>query len=175
MELFVGLDFPPAIIKELQNIQTQLRATDPVGHYESEENFHLTLRYVGEVSAIEPIARHLEQIHGKRFRLELQRLGLFDNPEGNVVWVDVVESNDELNTLQRQIDRAISNSGAEVKQYPFVPHISLAYGSGASIAEAFPSCHVTPLSFEVSEFYLYEVMTMATGSRFRKIYPFQLD
>ncbi|WP_080834229.1 RNA 2',3'-cyclic phosphodiesterase [Cohnella massiliensis] len=174
MELFVGLDFPFAVNQELEQIQKRLRRFDPSGKYEPPENYHLTLRYIGELPEAESVTANLEPIECKRFRLRLHELGMFENPEKTVIWVNVTGENEALQTLQRRIDRTLTDAGVQVERFSFVPHISLAYDCRNSLSDYFSSCEVTPLSFEVSDFHLYVVHRSPEGSRFRKIRTFNL-
>ncbi|MCI3923517.1 RNA 2',3'-cyclic phosphodiesterase [Paenibacillus sp. TRM 82003] len=162
--------------QELANIQRSLRRIDPSGKYEPAENYHLTLRYIGESLDSDTVAAHLERIGYPAFTLRLHRLGIFDNPDRNVVWVNVMEDDplDHLRTLQRKIDRALSDSGCRMKRYSFVPHISLAYDCKDTISNAFPNCTVAPSPFNVTAFHLYVVQYTPEGPRFRKLKQFEL-
>lgn len=173
MELFVGIDFPPEINQELLRIQSCLRRVDPSGRYEPMENYHLTLRYFGESLDADTAVDQLDRIDFPVFSLRLHELGMFDNPEKNVVWVNVQEE-ERLRTLQQRIDSACSDAGSPMKRYSFVPHISLAYHCRNNISTDFPACTVSPLSFVVSSFHLYAVQNIPERPRFRKIKQFNL-
>ncbi|MEK8128183.1 RNA 2',3'-cyclic phosphodiesterase [Paenibacillus filicis] len=173
MELFVGLDFPPEVIHELERVQRMLRLLDPSAHYEPADNYHLTLRYIGEASDDESIVQRLERIRGERFRLTLQELGIFENADWNVVWVNVREEPCLL-ALKDKIDRMLTDAGDRIELYPFNPHISLAYYGRPGISDEFSTCPVAPLPFEVSSFHLYAVDHSPDGPRFRKVRAFKL-
>ncbi|MCZ8511582.1 RNA 2',3'-cyclic phosphodiesterase [Paenibacillus filicis] len=173
MELFVALDVPLAVKRELRNIQNHLRQFDSSGKYESAENFHLTLSYIGEWTSQETIISHLEHIRFNSFELQLHEPGIFENPGKSVVWVNVKE-NDRLHALQQMIVQALANAGVLINRFVFVPHISLAYGCNPSISSSFSACKVIPLSFEVSSFYLYVVHSVSESTRFKKLRNFKL-
>jgi len=174
MKWFVGLDIPEAIRRELVHVQEQLRRFDTSANYEPAENFHLTLRYIGETANVEPIAAGLERIEWPAFRLGLRRLGMFHNPDRNVVWVDVRDEGDNLRPLRNRIDGLLALAGVPADGYSFVPHISLAYDCRPSLSDHFSSCSVAPLTFVVDRFYLFAVHPASEGNRFAKSREFPL-
>lgn len=173
LELFVGLDTPPEIKRELERVQNQLRLFDPRGAYEPVENFHLTLRYIGESSDVGAIVERMEQIECEGFSLSLHELGLFEHSDWNVVWSNVQEE-PRLQALQMEVDRRLSDMDIGTARFSFNPHISLAFHCHSDIPDVFPSCTIEPLSFQVSDFYLYEVEHSQEGQRFRKLRDFKL-
>lgn len=173
MELFVGLDIPLAVKRELENIQNHLRRFDSLGKYELSENFHLTLCYIGEWESPETVISQLEQIRFNSFELQLHEPGIFENPGKSVVWVNV-KKDDRLLVLKQLIDKAVENAGVLINRITFVPHITLAYGSNPSISSSFSTCKVTPFSIEVSKFYLYVVHDESESPRFGKLHNFNL-
>lgn len=174
MELFVGLSIPRHISEELKKIQDNLRFFDKFGRYELVENYHLTLRYIGKVTEIRQIITQLHQIQYECFTLRLHKLGMFVNPDGNILWVDVAENIDQLHELQRLTASSLEHFVSLVQPIPFVPHISLAYGCDPAVRDKFHSLVVAPLSFEVTSFHLYAVERCSTGYRYRIIRTFQL-
>ncbi|GGA19936.1 hypothetical protein GCM10010917_00680 [Paenibacillus physcomitrellae] len=154
-------------------MQNQLRLFDPKGAYEPSINFHLTLRYIGESPDVRTIVERMEQIECEGFNLTLHELGLFEHSERNVVWSNVQEE-PRLQALQLEVDRRLSDMGIGTASFLFNPHISLAFHCRSDIPDAFPSCTISPLSFKVCGFHLYEVEHTQEGKRFRKLRDFKL-
>lgn len=131
MRLFIGIEFPANIKSAMEAIQGELRANCERGRFKRRENFHLTLKFLGEVTAGDagllpgPLAAVAAGF--RPFRLELGRLGQFGG--GNtirVVWADVGGETEPLIVLQRQIEEALAPLGFRPENRPWRPHITLA-------------------------------------------------
>jgi 2'-5' RNA ligase len=124
LRLFVGIGFPPELKLQLSLLCSGIsgaRWVDP-------GNFHLTLRFIGEIS--ESVAADIDdamaRIRAHRFSLELAGTGVFggaDKPRS--LWVGVERSPD-LVALHDKIERALIRVGLAPELRKFSPHITLA-------------------------------------------------
>lgn len=92
MRLFVGIEFPANIIEALVAVQGELRGNCERGRFKRRENFHLTLKFLGEVAAGDAplLAGPLAAVAAGcgPFRLQLGRLGQFGGGGAvRVVWM----------------------------------------------------------------------------------------
>lgn len=177
MELFVALEVPFAAKLELSQVQKQCRKYESSGKYEPMENFHLTLRYIGEQFNVSKVIKHLDTITGSSFALSLGKLGMFNNKEGTVLWVDVQEEHHTryLHELQKKVDLKLLEAGVQFEALSFIPHISVAHGCDLSIKEYFPYCKIAPVSFQVTMFHLYAVSYESGIQKFVKIKDFHFN
>ncbi len=124
MRLFVAIDLPETEKERLARLCCGLsnaRWTDP-------EQFHLTLRFIGEVEGglFQDIREVLAEINWHPFSVELDGVGFFP-PRGKpkVVWAGV-RRNEELLALRNRIESGLIKIGLEPEGRKFAPHITLA-------------------------------------------------
>ncbi len=118
--LFVAIDLPPNVKQTL----ALLRADVPRAHWVAPGNFHLTLRFIGEVDerATNAIAGALMRVEAPRFALTLAGVGHFGR---HTLWVGV-EQCQPLMCLQGKIENAIVEAGLAPDTARYCPHIKLA-------------------------------------------------
>lgn len=124
MRLFVGIGMPPAI----QDRLVRLRSAIPGARWIDQENLHLTLRFIGEVSHhdAEDIDLALSRIDAEAFDLTLRGLGHFENGgEPTMLWADV-EASPALMRLQEKVDSTLRRAGIQFDKRNFRPHVTLA-------------------------------------------------
>ena len=94
----------------------------------SPENYHLTLRFIGETQAhqAEDIDLALAAIRARTFMLTLAGVGTFaKGGRVNALWVGV-ERNPQLDHLQNKIETALQRVGVSPERRRFTPHVTLA-------------------------------------------------
>jgi RNA 2',3'-cyclic 3'-phosphodiesterase len=129
MRLFVALDLPWWLRERLSMLTG---AGIPGARWVPPENFHLTLRFIGETPAhrAEDIDLALAALRGRGFTLTFAGLGVFtkSSPKGGrstTLWVGV-ERNPQLDHLQGKIETALQRAGLEPERRRFTPHVTLA-------------------------------------------------
>lgn len=123
IRLFVGLDFPAPVRAELM----ALAGAIPGARWMSEEQLHLTLRFIGEVDErmAEEIDLALARIAAPAFELTLQGLGQFGDGAPHTLWAGVAP-NEALTRLAAKVDSALRNAGFAGDNRRFTPHVTLA-------------------------------------------------
>ena len=125
MRLFIALDLPWRLRERLA-----LMAGSGISgaRWVSPENYHLTLRFIGETQAhrAEDIDLALSAIRARGFSLTLSGVGTFTKG-GRVtaLWVGV-ERNPQLDHLQNKIETALQRAGVDPERRRFTPHVTLA-------------------------------------------------
>ena len=137
--------------------------------WQSEEQLHLTLRFIGEVDRhrAEDIAAALGTVHHPRFAIALDGLGQFDR-KGRVdaLWAGVAPQA-PLKTLHNKIDQALVRAGIAPDTRVYLPHITIARfsrGTGPLENIAARSGGVMSVEEEISEFALYESQLSHEGA-----------
>jgi len=124
MRLFVALDLPWEVKEELSELSCDI----PGARWVPMENFHLTLRFIGEASRLqaEEIDLALATLRGRSFSFALSGLGWFEKA-GRVttLWAGV-ERNDDLARLQAKVETALHRIGLPTERRRFTPHVALA-------------------------------------------------
>lgn len=163
--LFVGIDPPQEIKDQLIDLMGGIAAA----HWQSEDQLHLTLRFIGEVDRHQAndIAAALESLHQPAFELSLAGTGIFDR-RGRVaaLWAGVVPQL-PLQVLHKKIDQAVERVGLPPEHRAYHPHITLArFGRDAGTVDGFLQQHggLSSPPFEVADFCLYESRLNRGGS-----------
>jgi 2'-5' RNA ligase len=124
LRLFVGIPFPP----ELKLRLSQLCAGVPGAKWVDPGNFHLTLRFIGEVGEdlAADIDAALSRLRARPFVLQLAGTGVFGNGgTARSLWVGV-ERNLPLAALRDKIEQALVRAGLPPEPRKFSPHVTLA-------------------------------------------------
>ena len=162
--LFAALPVPEELWDGLAALQGGL----PGASWRPEENFHITLRFFGELTHAE--ARDLDELLAEircpPFEAAMEGVGWFGRREPTTVWARVRES-DELRGLSARCERAARRLGLEPDRRPFTPHVTLAYLHNASIEDTrkWVEKHHAYRSgtFTADRFHLYSSHTRKTG------------
>ncbi|MFQ5985365.1 MAG: RNA 2',3'-cyclic phosphodiesterase [Alphaproteobacteria bacterium] len=122
--LFVAIDLPEGIKERLAGLCSGVAGARWVGR----EQFHLSLRFIGEVDGglFEDVAEALKQVSGPPLRLALRGVGHFESGRvPRVLWVGV-DGDDALVRLQAKIERRLQRLGIEPESRRYSPHVTLA-------------------------------------------------
>jgi 2'-5' RNA ligase len=125
MRLFVALDLPRTLRDRLSMLAN---AGLPGARWVPPENYHLTLRFIGETPGhrAEEIDDALAGLRARGFSLTLSGLGTFTKGNrASALWVGV-ERNPQLDHLQSKIETALQRCGLEPERRRFQPHVTLA-------------------------------------------------
>ncbi|MBN8981109.1 MAG: RNA 2',3'-cyclic phosphodiesterase [Pseudomonadota bacterium] len=121
--LFAGLEIPPDIGQTLSGLRGGL----PGARWIDPENYHVTLRFIGDIdgAAANEIASTLERVNRKPFEVQLQGLSSFGGKKPRAVVASVVPSR-PLMELQAELERMMQRFGFDPEGRKFVPHVTLA-------------------------------------------------
>ena len=116
-------------------VETRLALADRLAGYDipgktaPPENWHVTLRFLGQIDQItfERFLSGLEDLSSEpRFSIDLGRFGAFPNTrKATVVWLGVRRGEDELGRLNEISEEAALGAGLPVEERPFHPHLTL--------------------------------------------------
>lgn len=128
MRLFAAILLPEDIRRELGRLSGGL----PGARWPPEENYHLTLRFIGEADKgfAEELAEALSHVESGEFDLAIESLGSFGGARPRAVWAGVAPS-EPLAALRRRVESALVRAGLPPEERKFTPHITLARTAGA--------------------------------------------
>lgn len=120
LRLFVGIALPP----ELKLRLSFMAAGVPGAKWVDPGNYHLTLRFIGEVDEGEAADIHetLQGIRAPRFDVTLATVGHFGLRQ---LWVGV-ERNQALQHLHEKIESVLNRLGFPPEERRYTPHVTLA-------------------------------------------------
>lgn len=128
MRVFFALEFDTDIKKRIKEQQQIIISNSKSGNFTSEGNFHLTLKYIGEIK--EEKLDYLKEILNKTventlpFCIVVNALGYFLRSNRKIIWLGINE-NKELNTLFRDLEDGLLTIGIEKDTRGYNPHITL--------------------------------------------------
>ncbi|HEY0441744.1 MAG TPA: RNA 2',3'-cyclic phosphodiesterase [Xanthobacteraceae bacterium] len=121
--LFTGLELPAEVGAEL----AMLRGGLPRARWVEPENYHITLRFIGDVDdrVAHEIGSMLDQVNRHGFELRLDGLTSFGGRKPRAV-VAAVPNVPALIELQAEHERIMQRIGLEPEGRKYTPHVTLA-------------------------------------------------
>ena len=121
--LFTALEIPRNAAMSL----SLLRGGLPGARWIDVENYHITLRFIGDVDGrtADEIVDRLDRIDRPEFQLRLEGIGSFGSKKPHSVWAGVSQSPDMF-ALQGEIERICQRIGLQPDPRKFTPHVTLA-------------------------------------------------
>ncbi len=121
--LFTGIRLKAEVREVLKRNADELAKTGRI-RLTREENFHLTLIYVGGTSREQDVRLALRELTCEPFELAFSAAGWFQRPEGLLIWQGV-KTNDTLTDLHRQMNANLCWRGFCGPDLRYNPHITL--------------------------------------------------
>lgn len=121
--LFTGIDLPPAIRMSL----SMLRGGLPGARWIDPDNYHITLRFIGDVDErmAHEVGSVLDTVTRRGFELRLDGLSSFGGKRPRAV-VATIAAPAQLLELQAEHERLMRRIGLEPEGRKFTPHVTLA-------------------------------------------------
>jgi len=163
--LFTGIEIPPDITLAL----SQFRGGLPGARWIDPENYHLTLRFIGDID--DRLAEDVTSILGETrarhpLSLTIDGLDSFGGGKPRAVFART-SGNSELNALQAEQERLLRQVGLAPEPRKFTPHVTLARLKNASpiaVADYIATRgHFPKLSFTAERFVLYSSRASVGG------------
>jgi 2'-5' RNA ligase len=168
MRLFVALALPDVIADGLSVLQAGV----PGAHWQTRDQLHLTLRFIGEVDGRDATAVDdaLSVIDAPKFSLALKGVGEFGGKTPHALWAGVRDK-EQVSFLQRKIETGLQRAGLPAEPRKYLPHVTVARlrGSPRGRVMDFLTDHALFASppFDVEAFILYSSVLTTDGSVYR--------
>ncbi|MBP1852286.1 RNA 2',3'-cyclic phosphodiesterase [Rhizobium halophytocola] len=128
--LFVALEIPRHAALSL----SLLRGGLPGARWIDVENYHITLRFIGDVDGrtADEIVYRLDRVDRPEFEIALNGVGSFGSKKPHSVWAGVTPA-PEMFALQGEIERICQRLGLAADPRKFSPHVTLARTKGSRV------------------------------------------
>ncbi len=162
--LFTGIEIPADVAESL----SMLRGGLPGARWVQPENYHLTLRFIGDVDdgIAREVAYLLGQVRRDGFELRLDDLSSFGGRKPRALVANVAPSQ-PLMELQAEHERLMRRVGLEPEGRKYTPHVTLARlrdSSSQQVAEYLSARGMfRSLPFQVSRFVLFSSRASTGG------------
>lgn len=174
--LFVAIRPPRPVREQLLQVMGGVRGA----RWQSDDQLHLTLRFIGEVDRhlAEDLHAALGAIHHPRFEIALSGIGSFERRgQPETLWAGVTP-HEPLKALHNKVDQAAVRAAIAPDQRAYLPHITLARlnraaGSIAGLLEQSGGLSSAP--FPVDSFGLYESELTPEGAVYSIVERYRLD
>ncbi|WP_106449330.1 RNA 2',3'-cyclic phosphodiesterase [Trichococcus alkaliphilus] len=147
MRVFIGVRLPEPIKEQLGAVQEEVKRASLKGSFTDPDNFHLTMRFIGEVnpeqkSAIETVLARCTQEQAP-FLIEPDGWGCFFKKNKWIIWLGIKE-NRQLHQLYDQLNAELLGQATTVAdEVAFIPHLTL--GRGIVLSQEWESLIKVPL------------------------------
>lgn len=136
MRVFIGVAFSDEVRNYLDRVKEIVTSRSEKGRFAETALFHLTLKFIGEVSESEigDIAAAMDEVALKHdpFSLEFSHLGQFPSGNRKIIWLGIKER-DDLQSLYGDLEETLAQVGYSKEERPYVPHIT--FGRQVSLRE----------------------------------------
>jgi 2'-5' RNA ligase len=173
--LFVAIRPPVAIRAQLLGAMGGISGA----RWQSEDQLHLTLRFIGEVDRhlAGDIHAALGAIHHAPFEIALNGIGAFERRgQTEAVWAGVAP-HEPLKALHNKVDAALTRVGVAPDQRAFLPHVTLARlkrtsGPVGNLLDL--SCGLASPPFTIADFALFESILTPEGALYSVVERYRL-
>lgn len=121
--LFTALEIPRNAAMSL----SLLRGGLPGARWIDVENYHITLRFIGDVDGrtADEVVDRLDRIDRPEFQIRLDGIGSFGSKKPHSIFASVTQ-NPDMFALQAEIERICQRIGLPPDPRKFTPHVTLA-------------------------------------------------
>lgn len=122
MRAFLALDLPDGLLRDVTRLQSGLA----VGRVVEEENLHLTLAFLGDISheQMMDLAEGLALLQAAPVELSLAGLDTMGGDMPRVLAIRA-DATDPLISLQKKAERLAREAGVSLQRRRFRPHVTL--------------------------------------------------
>jgi len=189
LRAFIAVEIPAEIQRLIQQDTASLQKAlpKPLVRWVETKNLHLTLKFLGDVSAeeLEKLAGaiELELVTHAPFTMSVAGLGVFPGyHQPRIIWVGL-EAPNSLSSLQQSVDATAVRMAYLPEERPFSPHLTIGrVGQGSTQAnrlkiretlEAATSISIGP--FEVKAVTIFKSDLRPTGPVYTSLYTLPMQ
>ncbi len=127
--IFIAINLPNKIKKELADVQNQLAEFDLPIRWTKIKNIHLTLVFLGyiEEKKVTEVTKVIEALINKvrSFEISIKNLGVFPNFKNpRIIWIGI-ENNKDLINLRNGLVNNLRGLKFKIEKRDFSPHLTL--------------------------------------------------
>ena len=176
--LFIALTLPEAVRRVLASTASPI----PGVTWTRPEQLHVTLRFLGDVSAEQQqtVLTRLAPVRVEPFILPVEGLGVFPPPNRppSVLWIGVGSGHPRLFQLRQRLDDALIAAGLQLDVRLFHPHVTLGRATEDAAKSVAHWMHVhrefSAPPFRVESFDLYSSVLHPSGASHTLVRSFPL-
>ncbi len=172
MRAFIAIDIPEEMQEKIREIQEGLREF-VTGSFQK-GNFHLTLKFLGEIKEAKKAIKAMESLKDTRkFAVHFSGLGAFPNENYiRVIWIGVSKGSRELEGISRSLNESLG------QKERYVPHLTIARVRNVSDKEKLLEYLKRPVDlgeFQADKVHLYKSELTPEGAKHTRIHTIELE
>lgn len=129
MRVFIAIEFDDHVKQYLNDVQDIVKSTTYNGNFTRYNNFHLTIKYIGEIynGEYQELCHCMDDIcrTTSPFSIKIGDIGFFNKKTTNIVWVGVTRGKEEVMRLHKKTDKETNRSGFSPELRKFKPHVTI--------------------------------------------------
>lgn len=181
----MGIKLRPAVVESFLSRYVLCRSSLSGVKWEKDDNLHITLRFIGEISveSRESLALSLaSSVNVNSFVSSIVHFGTFPvKGVPRVIQCCLQENMDMFQLLQSSIDQCIEDCGIELgkKETEFVPHVTVARNRSAKRREVQlwidSLSSVEPIPLIIDEYHLIRSSLTSSGAHYEVLQSYSLQ
>ena len=161
MRVFMAIDLPPSLKRLLADFQTEIKNLGVKGSYKTQDNFHITLEFLGEIDlSAKPVLMEILSFVARQYRpflLDIGGIGAFPSfRRPHTLWTDVDGNLNSLSNLRDELHCALESRGFVLEKRPFKPHLTIVSHPRLGCVDLSSFCAKKLGAFLVTEIMLFE-------------------
>ena len=167
MRAFIAIDIPDDMVVKIAEIQEELKE-HITGSFQK-ANFHLTLKFFGEIKETKEVISAMDSLKKKKFTIRFSGLGVFPTERYiRIIWLGITKGKQELEEI---------NSLLEEKER-YVPHLTIARVKRVKDKEKLLDYLKRPKEleeFQATAIHLYKSELSPEGAKHTKLHTVELS
>ncbi|RLE14530.1 RNA 2',3'-cyclic phosphodiesterase [Candidatus Aerophobetes bacterium] len=130
MRVFIAVELPEAVKKEIARIQNKIMNTPGRIRWVKPSSLHITLKFLGEIEK-EKLNRVFEVTQKiadkfKPFFFEIKGVGIFpETGSPRIIWIGIEKGHLELGRMAKELEDRLFEQGFPRERKKWTPHITL--------------------------------------------------
>lgn len=129
MRTFIAIELTDELKEYIADKQQVIKKHSIKGNFSHKENFHLTLRFIGEINdnEIDKLKNAIDRTAEKNreFNLELGSLGYFPRKNKKIIWIGISRGREKLKSLFGDLEENLAKQGFQKEDRELRPHITI--------------------------------------------------
>lgn len=126
MRVFYALTFSNSTKEMITPYRDNIANMSIKGRFTREENYHLTLEFIGNVNGqtLQELLDILHHLGDAPQSLRVEHYGSFKRREREIVWLGL-QKNQKLNALHKQLTGLLADNDIPFEKRKYTPHITI--------------------------------------------------
>jgi RNA 2',3'-cyclic 3'-phosphodiesterase len=180
MRTFIAIEMPDEVKAKLMHVSENIESWRLIkGNFVNKDNFHLTLKFLGEISEqdVEKVKKKLSEMKLKKFSVKLEGIGSFPTEDYIKILFAKMHTN-EIEKLAENVNSELDKIGFPKEKQGFQGHLTLARVNGIKdknlLKEKLSSLSFKALEFDVEKLTLFKSELTPRGPIYKKLASFDM-